>query len=423
MKWRPSLTLLCLTLSMLPESSAAQREIALVHIDIVDVRTGAIEPDMTVVIGGDRIISLGPAKKTKLSNTEIQKIDGTGKFLIPGLWDMHVHTDGDDRMLHLLLANGITGVRDMAGDVMKLASARQHILSGELIAPHLVFAGPMLEGPPSQADDETWIIRSPEEARLAVEKLVKLQVDFIKVHDNLSRDSYMAIVAASKENKIVFAGHVPASITPAEASDSGQKSIEHFEFIPKPCSGIFAAEASRPQLPSGCSEQSLDALLHLFARNETWLDPTVQSFRYFAPAQWDAIFAEFRKLVPLIQKNHVLLLAGTDSSTFLEEKGDPPGASLHDELALLIDAGFSPLEALQAATLNPTRFLRLSESLGTIEAGKKANLVILGANPLQEIRNTKRIVAVVLEGRYLDRQALDHMLRENCHLCSEKSTN
>ena len=173
-------------------------------------------------------------------------------------------------------------------------------------------------------------------------------------------------------------------MTPAEASDLGQKSIEHFEFVPKSCHVLFeSVVGGAPRhLLSGCDPQSLDELLHRFAQNGTWLD--------------------------------VSILAGTDSSSVLEEKGDLPGTSLHDELALLVDAGFTPSEALRAATLNPASFLGLSDSLGTIDAGKTANLVLLEANPLQEIHNTKRIAAVILEGRYLDRLALDRMLRENC---------
>jgi hypothetical protein len=182
-------------------------------------------------------------------------------------------------------------------------------------------------------------------------------------------------------------------------------------------------KAATQDVPSGCDPRSLDALLHRFARNGIWLDPTIQSFRYFAPTQWDAIFAEFRTLVQSIRKNHVSILAGTDSSDFLEDRGDPPGISLHDESALLVDSGFTPVEALRAATLNPALFLGFSDSLGTIEAGKTANLVLLEANPLQEIRNTRRIAAVISEGHYLDRQMLDRLVHENCRKCTEDSAN
>ena len=309
-------------------------KIAITHITIVDVSAGTIKPDRTVLIEGNRITAVRPSKnKESLPPKEIRVIDGRGKFLVPGFWDMHVHPDGEDRVLHLLLANGITGTRDMGGEIAKVADAKRRIDSGELLAPRLIFAGPMLKGPSGEGDDWAWVIRSPEEGRQAVERLVGLHVDFIKVHDGLTREEFLAIAAASKEKGIPFAGHVPASITPAEASDLGQKSIEHFEFVPKPCGVLFdspAATAPR-NVPSGCDPQSLDSLLHRFASNGTWLDPTVQSFRHFAPKQWSAIFSGFRELVPSIRQNHVLILAGTDSSTFLEDRGDPPGRSLHDD--------------------------------------------------------------------------------------------
>jgi imidazolonepropionase-like amidohydrolase len=379
---------------------------------------------MTVLIVGDRISAVRAAEgKETLPTKEITVIDGREKYLIPGLWDMHVHTEGEDRALHLLIAYGITGGRDMAGDVAKLADARRRITSGELTGPRLVLAGPMLEGPPSQADDWTWIIHSPEEACNAVNRLAELRVDFIKVHDGLARESFLAIAAASKERGISFVGHVPASMTPAEASDLGQKSIEHLEFVPKSRHALFESVAGGAprHLPSGCDPQSLDELLHRLAHNGTWLDPTIQSFRYWAPTLWSAIFSEFRELVRSIRQNYVSILAGTDSSSFLEEKGDPPGTSLHDELALLVDAGFTPSEALRAATLNPALSLGLSDSLGTIEAGKTASMVLLEANPLQDIRNTERIVAVISEGRYLNREVLKRLRRENCRNCSAGS--
>ena len=420
MRRQSNLLLLCVVLGALQTTAPASSEIAITHITIIDVRAGTMKPDMTVLIEGDRITAVRPSKnKESLLTKEIQVIDGRGKFLLPGLWDMHVHTDGDDRALHLLLANGITGIRDMAGDVAKLADARRRIDSGELIAPRLVFAGPMLEGPPSQADEETWIIHSPEEARHAVQRLAELHVDFIKVHDGLTREDFLAIAAASKERRLSFVGHVPASMIPAEASDLGQKSIEHLEFVPKSCHALFesvAGDAPR-NLPAGCDPRSFDELFHRFARNGTWLDPTIQSFRYWAPAQWSAIFSEFRELVRPIRQNQVSILAGTDSSSALEEKGDPPGVSLHDELALLAEAGFTQAEALRAATLSPAVFLGLSDSIGTIEPKKIADLVLLEADPLQDIRNTKRIAAVISAGHYLDRQKLDNMLREKCRSC------
>jgi imidazolonepropionase-like amidohydrolase len=324
---------------------------------------------------------------------------------------MHVHTDGDSRALRLLLASGITGVRDMGGDVAKLTETRHRIISGDLAGPRLLFAGPRLMGPPVEADSDVWVIHSPDEARRAVNSLANWQVDFIKVHDGLARDSVIAIAETAKARGLPFAGHVPVSMTPLEVSNLGQKSIEHLEFLPKPCLVLLDRKSpSAHRVPPSCTPESLDALLRRFAQNGTWLCPTVQSFRYFAPTQWDAIFAGFREIAKQIRQNHVPILAGTDWSNFLEGKGASLGGSLHDELTLLVEAGFTPLEVLHAATLSPVLFFGLSDSLGTIEAGKIADLVLLEANPLRDIRNTKHIVAVISEGRLLDRKMLDGIL-------------
>ena len=390
--------------------SAALAQTALTHVTVIDVRSGSAKRDMTVIILGSRIEAVGPTRATRMPK-QAQVVDGRGQFLIPGLWDMHIHVGGDDRALRLLLASGITGARDMGGDVAELTQSRRRIKSEDLVGPRLVFAGPLLKGPPSQADNDTWIIRSPDEARRAVDSLVALGVDFIKVHDGLARDTYLAVANAAKAKGIPFAGHVSPSMTPAEASDLGQKSIEHLEFLPKPCGALFDPEArAAGRIPAGCEEATLQALLRRFAENGTWLDPTIGSFRYFAPQQWPAIFAGFRDVAKQIRQSGVLILAGTDQSSFLEEKGAVPGRSLHDELALLVDAGFTPAQALRSGTSNAALFLGLADSLGTIEAGKTANLVLLEADPLQDIRNTRRIVTVIAEGRIFDRKSLDGAL-------------
>jgi imidazolonepropionase-like amidohydrolase len=402
-----------LLLSLLATSQSTSQtpsQIAVTHVTVIDVRDGSINADMTVVVLGNRISVIGPSKATPLLK-QAHIVDGRGQFLIPGLWDMHVHTDGDARALRLLLASGITGVRDMGGDVAKLAESRRRIVAGQLAGPRLLFAGPMLNGPPAEAGSDVWVIHSPEEASRAVNSLANLHVDFIKVHDGLARDSFLVIAHTAKARGLPFVGHVPASMTPMEVSDLGQKSIEHLEFLPKACLALFDTESrAAHRVPPGCDPESLDELLHRFVQNGTWLDPTIQSFRYFAPAQWDAIFAGFREAAKQIRQNHHSILAGTDWSSFLEEKGASPGGSLHDELTLLVEAGFTPLEVLRAATLNPAIFFGLSESLGTIECGKIANLVLLEANPLEDMRNARRIVAVFSEGKLLDRKTLDGML-------------
>jgi imidazolonepropionase-like amidohydrolase len=386
-------------------NAATPTQIAITHVTIIDVHDGSAKPEMTILILGNRIIAVGPSEKTPVPK-HIRVIDGQGKFLIPGLWDMHIHSDGDERTLRAMVDWGITGARDMAGDVTILTDARRRIANHDWTGPRLLVAGPRLIGPPGEPDSDVWVLRSPEEARHAVDSLVQQHVDFIKVHDGLSRDTYVAIASAAKANGLPFVGHVPASLTPAEASDLGQKSIEHLEFIPKPCLTLFQSpERAEANLPSGCDSQSFQALLERFARNGTWLDPTIQSFRYWAPTSWDSIFAGFRKIVAEIRLANVPILTGTDWSASPQEKGSLPGAALHDELALLADAGFSSAEVLRAATLGPAVFLGFSDSLGTVETGKIANLVLLQANPIQDIRNTRRIAVVILDGRVVHRSA------------------
>jgi imidazolonepropionase-like amidohydrolase len=391
---------------VLQASAATLTQIAITDVTIIDVHDGSAKREMTVLISGNRITAVGSSKEIPIPK-QVRVIDGRGRFLIPGLWDMHVHSDGDEHALRMMVDWGITGARDMGGDLTKLTEARRHIANQDWTGPRLVIAGPRLMGPPTEADKDVWIVHSPEEARRAVDSLARQHVDFIKVHDDLARDTYLAIASAAKGNGLPFVGHVPSSITPAEASDLGQKSIEHLEFVPKSCLALFHphddAEAS---VPPGCDTESIGTLMQRFVQNGTWLDPTIQSFRYWAPTQWDAIFAGFKKITVQIRRAKVHILTGTDWGISLQEKGSLPGASLHDELALLADAGFSSTEVLRAATLSPALFLGLSDSLGTVERGMIANLVLLEANPIEDIHHTREIVAVLLEGRIIvDRSA------------------
>ncbi|HEY1649785.1 MAG TPA: amidohydrolase family protein [Terracidiphilus sp.] len=271
-------------------------DLAIVHVNVVDVRTGSVENDATVVVSGSKIKAILQDKSAKVA-TGARVVDAHGGYLIPGLWDTHVHSEGDKRVLRLMLASGITGVRDMGGDVYKLIDARRHIEARDWDGPRLLFAGPMLEGPPGQSDNDMWIVHTPEEGQRAVASLAALRVDFIKVHDHLSRDVYFAIASAAKKAGLPFAGHVTASISPLEASDAGQASIEHFEFLPKVCVPLLGDMAvGDKRLPDDCTRASTEALLRHLAGDGTWLDPTLQSFRYFAPLQWKQILAGFEDI-------------------------------------------------------------------------------------------------------------------------------
>ena len=373
--------------------------LAITHVAIIDVRTGRTTPAQTVLIRGRRILRIGSDTTVPQG---VQTLDGHNGFLIPGLWDMHVHMDSTD--LRAFLAFGITGVRDMGGDLGQLVAWRRRTTADPTTGPRLGFAGPVLRGPQSPTDSGSTsavVIRTPEQGRRAVDSLADRGVDFIKVHEGLSREAYDTIVAESRARHLTFVGHVPAALTPLDVSDAGQKSIEHFEFVPDACLYLLGpAERRLATVPAACSAAALDSLFAHLARNRTWLDPTIGSFRIFAPQQFPAILAGFAALVPHIKSRHIPVLAGTDLGT----RGIVAGAALHDELEFLVQAGFTPLEALQAATSKPAEFLGVADSLGTIAPGKIADLVLLSANPLSDIRNTRAIVAVVREGRIVARR-------------------
>lgn len=371
--------------------------VAVTHVTIVDVARGTLLPDRTVLLRGNRIERVDSAPRITLPR-DIEVVDGARRFLMLGLWDMHVHLD-DAHTAGQLLGWGITGARIMGGGLEETLALRTQIRAGTSRGPRLVVVGVALRGPQAAGDTGFEVVRTPDEGRRVVDSLAARHVDFIKVHEGLSPAAWFAIARAAHRHGIPLTGHVPAQLTPQQVSDSGLRSIEHLEFLPDRCLVLFdsTTRATHASLPEGCEPQDLTHLLEHLHRNGVWLDPTIGSFRVFARRQWPAILAEFRDLVPLIRKTGLPVLAGTD----LGSAGIVPGESLHDELALLVEAGFSPAEALRAATLNPATLLGVADSIGKVQAGFVADLVLLEGDPLADIRNTKRIVAVIQGGTVL----------------------
>jgi imidazolonepropionase-like amidohydrolase len=399
-----------------------QKPIAITHVTIIDATGAPPSSDMTLIIAGGRIAAIGKNKKLKVPK-DAQVIDATGKFLIPGLWDMHAHT-GDEEFdkkshLSLFIANGVTGIRLMSG-LPEHHLWRKDIERGTLTGPRMVIASGRID------ESKT----SEEEARQAARRAKQEGADFFKVYDDLPRGAYFALVKEAGRLGLPVEGHVPASITAGEASEAGQKSIEHL-------TGLAEAKSD---------DRKAETVLAVFKKNRTWQCPTLimrhnyaslddvslasdSRLKYVKPswkerwltmtnqsgslsaADWAARKQLVRKekdLVGKMQKAGLGILAGTDDA-------NPyciPGFSLHDELAMLVDAGLTPMQALQAATLNPAKFLNKIKSLGTVEEGKLADLVLLDANPLDDIRNTNRINAVVVNGRFLYRKDLDHIFAD-----------
>lgn len=405
------------------------------HVTVIDGRSAKPLIGRNVVIRGNRIIAEGPASAVTPPDGA-RVIDGRGKFLIPGLWDMHVHTTmpGGRDVLKLYIANGVTGVRDMAGDWETLKAWRREIAAGTLIGPRIVASGPYLEG--GDVPIPHIVVKTPADAVPAVDSLLKLGVDFIKVHGQLTPESYFAIALAARARHIPFAGHVSRTVGAAAASDSGQASIEHILAIPNPCT---AAEviALAPRFPvqsalGRCDTTDQAPLYAKLRRNHTWVVPTlvaqvevsrwpkrdlpgdsVQQYlpdslrRYVAeifpmvdsvPPDADVngakLFAKRVQVTGDLFRAGVGVMAGTDAPL----RNSPPGFGLHEELVHFTRAGMTPFEALRAATLEPVHFLGMLDSLGTIEVGKVADLVLLTANPLADIRNSGRTAYVVANG-------------------------
>ncbi len=430
--------------------------LVITDVNIVDVKTGEIHRDQIVIIVRDRIEIVGD-KHTRYPRNA-PTVNGKGAYLIPGLWDMHVHLDFGDWFplaqeisLPLFIANGVTSVRDMGSELEMVQSWRNEIEGGRLIGPRILTAGPMLDGPKPRFPSSL-AIATPEDGRRAVDDLKHRGVDFIKLQSLIPRDAVFAIAEEARKEDIPFEGHVPDSVKASEMSAAGMRSFEHLI-------GIF--EGSSPLedefLKGGKSETKFLAsydpalaagLAATLAKNQTWQCPTLVWERggnlidvtdfskdpraKYVPDAWKThtwkIFAdevkqgfnednlETRKkfiekeleVVALLHKAGVPFLAGTDTPPGVYIF---PGFSLHEELQRFVAAGFTPLEALQTATLNPVKFFHMEEQLGAIEHGKSADLVLLEANPLENIANTQKIAAVVANGHYFSRGDLDKLLQ------------
>ncbi len=438
------------------------RPVAFTHVTLIDGTGSPAQTDMTVVVSDARIGAVG--KSTALqAPANARVVDARNQFMIPGLWDMHTHAFmRKSKMLPLLvlqlfIANGVTGIRDMGdqgvpddfGDLPYVQDVewRQAVHAGAVLGPRLTLPGVIVDGPKSPR--KGWAsVTTPDQGRQLVDDLKKMGVDFIKVYDRLSRDTYYAIADQAKKQGLTIAGHVPFSVSVGEASDAGQRSEEHMW-------GQLAALSSRESelapvvnvdnriggltghlkaLADTYSDQKAGALWEKFKKNGTFIVPTlvtkvpssvpmtdVRITKYMSPAlradyetrlkgsasaATDPVRTQLRemdfRMVREMSRAGVKLLAGTDTLSF--------GFDLHDELELLVKAGLTPMQALQTATRNAAEFLGKEQSLGTVEKGKLADLVIVDANPLDAIGNVRKIRAVVANGQYFDRHDLDEIL-------------
>lgn len=442
-----------------PPSVKPVSSVAFTDVTVIDGTGAPAQPGMTVVVSGNRIASLartGTAAAAVPAGARL--VNGRGKYLIPGLWDMHVHlfnntsrvgTDNSETYFPLMLANGVTSVRDMWTDLADLTVVREWNRKrdrGELLAPRVLPASSLVDGSPPFWPNSL-VVSSPEEGRAAVRMLKRAGAGFIKVYWKLSPETYAAIASEAKALGIEFSGHVPFAMSAFDVSNAGQKSIEHLTGLPQSCLPKRADPRGNPQAPalrqesSGTSDAAeCQRLFALYASNRTWQVPTAvlhrgrmlsddAAIRRDARLRYVSASARgnwlkqsnrdravdlatrakrFDEMLEVIKAMHlagVPLMAGTDlGNAFVIA-----GFSLHDELALFVSAGLTPMQALQTATKNAALYAGKLTSLGTIEVGKVADLVLLNADPLADIRNTAAIDVVVADGRLIsshERQAM-----------------
>ncbi|GAB5527120.1 MAG: amidohydrolase family protein [Roseivirga sp.] len=461
-----NIPLLLLAFSLLYCSKPTEElDILINNTRIVDVKTGRISIDQSIGIRNDTIIFIGDSEAAG-SYSAAQSIDATGKYVIPGLWDMHVHFRGGEsliaenkNLLPLFVANGITGVREAGGDMTsEIFKWRAEIQNGQLTGPAIFTSGPKLDGPRA-----TWAgsipVTTQEDVVQAVDSLENMGIDFIKIYDSrISREAYLWIIEEAERRGITTSGHMPFTVMLSEAVNAGLGSVEHLYYILKGSSaeeyavtqdninGKAGFWGSMDRLIATYDESVAQQTSQSLKDHDVYVVPTMhigntlsyldtdnheqdEYLQYIGPGiiktyegrvrgamraspaaveRRHALNTTFRGLVPKLNEAGVTLLAGSDtgaSNSYVYQ-----GISLHQEMAALVATGISPLEALKAATISGARFLKVDSYYGSIEEGKSGDLLLLDANPLEDISNTQKIFTLVLDSKVYGKDALDQML-------------
>ncbi|MBC8138803.1 MAG: amidohydrolase family protein [Fibrella sp.] len=441
-------SLLCLAiLSRTDARVDPQKPIVITNVTVIDVKLGTALPNQTVIVSGKQIKSLGPSDRLKAPSDALV-IRGEGLFMMPGLFDSHVHLNNPERETKMLVANGVVFVRDMGGDTAGRIAERKQARDGKFLGLETICVGTILDGNPPY---HPWSRKcaTPEEGRSAVREMRAAGVDQIKVYSLLKPEVHHAICDEAKKQKITVVGHVPDSVTLEQAISAGQRGVEHLSrfnsllsvFLPAfvPVPGAFDGGVWT-QYPAVDKEKLRERLLTmatsgavqcptlvLHAGQARILDETTKSLwnQYALPddrSGWDQIppqyaaygvslassFPYLQQAVADLQRSGVSLLIGTD----LGNPGILAGFAVHTEMRLWQDAGLQPAEILRAATLTPARFFGVASRLGTVERGKTASLLLTRKNPLDDVRNVAQIEAVFARGNYFDKAALDRLLTE-----------
>lgn len=450
------------------------------NVTLVDLEAGGTRSGQTVIVVADRIAAIGPSGESEIP-AGATVIEADGKFLIPGLWDMHTHVlypSTHARYFPMLVANGVTGVRDMNGpmDFEAIDSLKRGIAEGVILGPQIVTPGPVIDGPARPASARgamTRIVETPAQAAVVVDSLARAGADFVKVYHNFTGPLLQAVVEAAQTRGLAVVGHVPYGVPATEAARGGLASLEHLQGMLEACTAagvplteamaealellsqpgktladaprslIVTVQTERQRMLESFDEARCRQAAAILATQETWQVPTLVSNRGVDLAALDPAFAADERLayIPAVEQDQWQTAAGAHPLRYdstgrrqrhrllneimglFYEAGVPflagtdlgvpyvyAGFSLHEELLRLVEAGLSPLDALRAATTGPARFLGRDGHQGAVRVGYDADLVLLDRNPLEDIRHTQQIHAVVLRGHFYDRAALDEML-------------
>jgi imidazolonepropionase-like amidohydrolase len=443
--------------------AAEQADLIIRHATVVDVEHATTQADQAVVVRGNDIVAVGDDRSIAKAWNAPQRIDGKGRFLIPGLWDMHVHFGGgpelveeNKALLPLYIAHGITTIRDCSGDLpTQVLQWRGQIADDSLEGPQLFSSGAKIEGI-KPVWKGTLEVGSQADLDAALAQLKRDRVDFVKITDStLTPPLFLAAVRGARANGLRASGHIPMALTVQQAVDAGISSIEHLDYAYKAgvrdeaaiaadfaAKRIDRAEANR-RLDAGFDRDTAMAAYRGFAAKGVYVTPTLNGGRildfldqddhandpylaYIGPKlqatyQWRverAAKAGQEQIAERHQQYHqvaavlpMLQQAGVTDAGFLNSF-NYPGIGLHDELSLFVKEGLTPAQALSSATRAGPSWFGTLDRYGGIAEGKAADLVLLDANPLQDIQATRAINTVVLRGHVYDRKALDALLAQ-----------
>ena len=465
---RVALAALATLIAASPVQARERAELLIRGASVVDVGHGRIVPRQAVAVRGNTIVAVGPDRAISKRFGAKHTIKAAGKFVMPGLWDMHVHFGGgpeliaeNKALLPLYVAYGITTVRDCAADISaSVLEWRAAVAKGQLLGPSIYTSGPKLEGY-KPIWKGTLEVGTPAEVNAALDKLHAMKVDFVKITDNtLKPDTFLYAVKEAKRRGLRTSAHTPYALTIDQAVDDGLSSIEHIDYLIKAGSPkeaeIGAAYAASKVTYGAATDAFVDSFDAAYARKAyrrlaakgVYATPTLNMGRilafldredhsrdeglaYIGPGlrktyEWrieraakatpEEVAARHKehelsmKVLPMLQAAGIPILAGTDAGYL--NSFNYPGEGLHDELELYVKAGLTPQQALASSVLTGPRFLGHADRYGAVQTGKAADLLILNANPLKSVGATRKISAVLLHGRLLDRAALDKLLAQ-----------